>query len=169
MGPPIHLGDNPEPEDTVYDTTVNPLPPSPSKPTPGRIPRHERTQIQLSQSRKSASFASPKEADNQVSSLVSTDSASSSGQIADGEKHFHHSPVEPNWNPETSSEGSVPQSCSPTDAGALNFIMLNARRLKDFLTENVDEHAINLLYDTPALPTHPSVFIPLTPFNPLVF
>ena len=26
VGPPIHLGDDPEPEDTVYDTTVNPLP-----------------------------------------------------------------------------------------------------------------------------------------------
>ena len=26
VGPPIHLGDDPEPEDTIYDTTKNPLP-----------------------------------------------------------------------------------------------------------------------------------------------
>ena len=46
VGPPIYLGDDPEPGDTVYDTTVNPLPLSPSKPVPGHIPRHERTQLQ---------------------------------------------------------------------------------------------------------------------------
>lgn len=145
VGPPIHLGDDPEPEDTVYDTTVNPLPLSPSKPIPGRIPRHERTQIQLPRSRKPASLASPSEEDGQISSLVSADSVSSSLQIEDEEKPPDPHSVESNWNPEISSEDPLLQSCSTAEAGELNFMMLNARRLKEFLTENVNEHATNLL------------------------
>ena len=145
VGPPIYLGDDPEPEDTIYDTTVNPLPPSPPKPIPGRIPRHERTQIQLPQSRKPASLANPKGADNQVSSIVSAESASSSGPIEDVEKPLNSHSVEPDRNPKISSEGPLPQSCSSTEPGEVNFMMLNARRLKEFLTENVDEHATNLL------------------------
>ena len=145
VGPPIHLGDDPEPENTVYDTTVNPLPLSPTKPVPGRIPRHERTQIQLPRSRKPASLASPREEDNQISSLVSADSVTSSRQIEDEENPTNTHSVESNWNPDISSEDPLPQSCFSDEAGELNFMMLNARRLKEFLTENVDEHATNLL------------------------
>ena len=145
VGPPIYLGDDPEPEDTIYDTTVNPLPPSPPKPIPGRIPRHERTQIQLPQSRKSASLASPKRVDNQVSSVVSADSALSSGPIEDGEKPPNSHSVETDWNPKISNESPLSQSCSSIEPGEANFMMLNARRLKEFLTENVDENATNLL------------------------
>lgn len=145
VGPPIYLGDDPEPEDTIYDTTVNPLPPSPTKLIPGRIPRYERTQIQLPQSKKPASLASPKGADNQVSSVGSADSAPSSGPIEDGKEPPKPHSVEPDWNPKISSEGSLPQSRSSTEPGEINFMMLNARRLKEFLTENVDENATNLL------------------------
>ena len=144
VGPPIHLGDDPEPEDTVYDTTVNPLPLSPPEPIPGRILRHERTQIQLPGSRKLASLARPREEDNQISSLLSADSVSSR-QIVDEENPPNPYPVESDWNREITSEDSLPQSCSSAEAGELNFMMLNARRLKEFLTENVDEHATNLL------------------------
>ena len=145
VGPPIHLGDDPEPEDTIYDTTVNPLPLSPAKPIPGHIPRHERTQIQLTCSRKSGSLPSPKEEDNQISSLVSTDSGSSLRQIGDEEGAPNPYLVASDSNPGTSTKGLFPQSCSTSKAGEPNFMMLNACRLKEFLTENVDEHATNLL------------------------
>ena len=145
VGPPIHLGDDPEPEDTVYDTTLNPLPLSPAKPIPGHIQRHERTQIQLPCSRKSGSLPSPKEEDNQISSLVSADSGSSSRQIGDEEGAPNPYLVAIDSNPGTSTEDIHPQSCSSSKAGEPNFMMLNARRLKEFLTENVDEHATNLL------------------------
>lgn len=144
VGPPIYLGDDPEPEGTVYDTTVNPLPLSPAKPIPGHIPRHERTQIQLPCSRKSGSLPSPKEEDNQISSLVSTDSGSSSRQIGDEERAPNPYLVASDSNPGTSTE-DFPQSCSSSKVGEPNFMMLNARRLKEFLTKNVDEHATNLL------------------------
>ncbi len=145
VGPPIHLGDDPEPEDTVYDTTVNPLPLSPTKPIPGRIPRHERTQIQLPRSRKPASLASPRDEDNQISSVVSPDSVSSSVQIEEEKKPSNPHSVESDGDLEVSSEDPLPQSYSFTEAGELKFMMLNARRLKEFLTENVNEHATNLL------------------------
>ena len=45
------------------------------------------------------------------------------------------------WNPEISSEDPLPQSYSSAEAGDLNFMMLNARRLTELLTGNVDEHA----------------------------
>ena len=144
VGPPIHLGDDPEPEDTVYDTTVNPLPLSPPKPIPGHIPRHERTQIQLPRSRKPASLGSPREENNQISSVVSPDSVLSSVQVEEKRNPNPHL-IDSDGDPEISSEDPLPQSCYFTEAGELNFMMLNARRLKEFLTENVNEHATNLL------------------------
>ena len=144
VGPPIYLGDDPEPEDTIYDTTVNSLPLSPSKPIPGHIPRHERTQIQLPRS-KPASLASIREEDSQISSPNPADLVSTSRQIEEEANPPDFYLVKSDWNPEISSEDPLPQSCSSAEAGDLNFMMLNARRLKEFLTENVDEHATNLL------------------------
>ena len=155
VGPPIYLGDDPEPGDTVYDTTVNPLPLSPSKPVPGQIPRHERTQLQLPRSRhertqvqlprsKPASLASIREEDSQTSS-PKADSVSSSRQIKEEANPPDFYLVKSDWNPKISTEAPLLQSCSSAEPGDLNFMMLNAHRLKEFLTENVDEHATNLL------------------------
>ncbi|KAK0516895.1 hypothetical protein JMJ35_000050 [Cladonia borealis] len=173
----FHLGDDPEPEDTVYDTTVNPLPLSPSKPIPGHIPRHKRTQIELPRP-KPASLASIREEYSKIPSRDSADFVSSSRQIEEEAMHepsWHYQnshgvlgpsssvfstialleqlPANPpdfylvksDWNPEFSSEDPLPQSCSSAEAGDLNFVMLNARRLNEFLTENVDGHATYLL------------------------
>ena len=156
VGPPIYLGDDPEPGDTVYDTTVNPLPLSPSKPVRRHIPRHERTQLQLPRSRhertqvqlprsKPASLASIREEDSQTSFSNRADLVSSSRQIEEEANPPDFYLVKSDRDPKISTEDPLPQSCSSAEAGDLNFMMLNARRLKEFLTENVDEHATNLL------------------------